>query len=204
PGVSVSVNVRVATGSVQLSVTVGSPRRLGSSSSSHSTGMSDGRLTAGGVSWETAIVWVQLALLPQSSVAVHVRGRVEASAQAPMVGGGHVASGVVCWETVRAWVQLVLLPQSPVAVYARSLREARPIWPGVSVSVNGRVATGSVQLSVTVGSPRRLGSSSSSHSTWMSAGQLIASGVSSATAMVWAQVLLLPQSSVAVHVRVRV
>ena len=57
----------------QLSVAVAPPMLAGSSELPHSTVRLAGQVRTGGIVSSTVIVWVQLMLFPQASVAVQVR-----------------------------------------------------------------------------------------------------------------------------------
>src|SRR5262249_30518855 len=150
PGVVASANVSVGLGS-QASVAVGLANTSGAG---HSTFVGPGTsLIAGAVSSDTLIVWLFCELLPQWSVAVHVR------------------------VTLYSWAHV----------------------PGVVASANVSAGFGS-QTSLAVGSANTSGAG---HSTFVGAGtSLIAGAVSSDTLIVWLFCELLPQWSVAVHVRV--
>ena len=67
----------------QLSVALPSPVLPGLLEASHSIVTLSGQVTAGAVVSTTVIVWTQLELLPQSSVAFHVRVTVFSCAQLP-------------------------------------------------------------------------------------------------------------------------
>lgn len=72
--------------------------------------------------------------------------------------------------------------------------------PPTTTSVE--VMVGVRSQSVAVAMPVLAGNVLAVHSMVISAGQMIAGGVRSLTIMVWIQLLELPQSSIATHVRV--
>ncbi len=186
----------------------------------------------GGVLSRTIIVPVQLAVLPQSSVAVHVRvtlyvpahdpcvvasvklivtvpsqasvavGAVNTGTEGQLIGvvwATHVIVGGVLSRTIIVPVQLAVLPQSSVAVHVRVTLYVPAHDPCVVASVK-LIVTVPSQASVAVGAVNSgtegqlIGEVCVTH--------VIVGGVLSRTTIVPVQLAVLPQSSVAVHVRV--
>jgi hypothetical protein len=114
---------------------------------------------------------------------------------------GHVIAGAVLSSTVMVWTQLLLLPQSSMAVHVRVIVYSCGHPPAAVTSAYVGVTELS-QLSVAVALPVLAGSVLAVHSIVTFIGQVIAGAVLSSTVMVWTQLLLLPQSSIAVQVRV--
>src|SRR6187551_3407320 len=180
----------------------------------------------------TTIVPVQVAVLPQSSVAVHVRVvlyvpthepgvvastnvMVTVASHASVAVGGvntgkagqstgdvcatQVIVGAVISCTTIVPVQVAVLPQSSVAVQVRVVLYVPTHEPGVVASTNVMVTVAS-QASVAVGG---VSTGKAEQSTGVvCATQVIVGAVISCTTIVPVQVAVLPQSSVAVHVRV--
>ena len=109
-------------------------------------------------------------------------------------------TGSVVSTTVMVWLAVVLFPQSSIAVQVRVCRMFCGQVPGAVVSTKVRVGVGS-HASDAEG---ELNTGAAGHS-MVDAGPtpLITGSVVSTTVMVWLAVLLLPQSSMAVQVRVR-
>src|SRR4029078_5305359 len=95
--------------------------------------------------------------------------------------------------------QVDVLPQSSVAVHVRVTLKLPGQWPGVVTSAEVIATLGS-QASVAVAGPNVGTAGQLIGDTTV--GQVITGGVISCTTIVRAQVAVLPQSSVAVHVRV--
>ena len=112
---------------------------------------------------------------------------------------GQVTVGGVVSTTVMVWLQLAELPQSSVAVQVRVCVPVPGQAPGVNASVKVTVGVASqVSVAVAAGKTGVFGH-------WIgevTAGQVITGGMVSITATVRLQLELLPQSSVAVQVRV--
>ena len=101
--------------------------------------------------------------------------------------------------TMTVWLQLELLPLQSVAVQVRVCVPVPGQAPGAKASVKVTTGLGS-QTSVAVGAGN---TGVAGH--WIGevvAGQVIVGGVVSMTTTVWLQLALLPEQSVAVHVRV--
>jgi hypothetical protein len=185
-------------------------------------------LNTGAVVSCTVIVWLALALFPQSSVAVHVRviivGQVPdelslnetealphesdavtvaAAGTEPhstvVSAGTPLSVGAVVSTTVMTWSPLVLLPQSSVAVQVRVMVF---VLPQAATSLSLDVIVTLPQASLPVALPVAAGLVSPVHSTVASAGTVKLGAVVSTTVITWSPLVLLPQSSVAVHVRV--
>jgi hypothetical protein len=118
-----------------------------------------------------------------------------------VVSAGQVMLGASSSTTVMIWSQVLLLPHSSVAVQVRVMTLSCGQLPAAVLSLS--VIAGAVsQLSVAVAVPVAVELLSSSQLTVALAGQVITGAVLSVTVMAWSQVALLPQSSVAVQVRV--
>jgi hypothetical protein len=109
---------------------------------------------------------------------------------------GHVIEGAVLSVTEIVRLQVEELPQSSVAVQVRVTVKGQ--LPEVVTSANVG-STSLSQSSVAVAEPKTIGFG---HSTFDTVGHVIEGAVLSSTAIVLLQVEELPQSSVAVHVRV--
>ena len=221
-------STKVNVGVEQLSVAVGLPQ-AGMPSHSIDDGPGTPEIVGGIVS-STLITWVAVAVLPQPSSAVQVRVIVYsfghepftvASAKVnvgvpqlsvavgvakfgvpshsivdgpgkPLITGGVVSSIVKTWEAV------AVFPQSSVAVQVRVMVYSLGHDPFVVTSA--KTSAGVAQLSVAVG-VTQLGVPE--HSTVDGPGKpLMTGGVVSSTVMTCSAVAVLPQSSVAVQVRV--
>ena len=176
----------------------------------------------------TVMVRLQVAVLPQSSVAVQVRvtlgipvqlavvtslkvidteaSQASEAVASPNVGeagqsitavtsGQVIVGGVTSWITIFL-LQVAVLPQASVAVQVRVIP---PVQPGDTASTNV-MDTLPLQLSEAVAVPKSGCAGQSNGVTTV--GQVIVGGVMSRTVMVRLHVAVLPQSSVAVQVRV--
>src|SRR5690349_20947654 len=189
-------------------------------------------LIVGGVTSSTLIVCVAVAVLPQSSVAVHVRVIENEPAQAPGVvtslkvsstsashrsvavgvvhdgvasqlmveaGGKALIVGGVTSSTLIVCVAVAVLPQSSVAVHVRVIENEPAQAPGVVTSLKVS-STSASHRSVAVGVVH---DGVASQLMVVAPGSVeITGGVTSSTLIVCVAVAVLPQSSVAVHVRV--
>src|SRR5439155_25109181 len=232
PVTSVSVWLMAALPQVSLPVAV--PVAVGSVEAVHSTVLLAGQLMVGAVVSTTVMVWSQVLLLSQASVAFQCRvmvlvlpqpvtsvsvwlmaalpqvslpvavpvavGSVEA-VHSTVLLAGQLMVGAVVSTTVMVWSQVLLLSQASVAFQCRVMVLVLP-QPVTSVSVWLMAALPQVSLPVAV--PVAVGSVEAVHSTVLFAGQLVVGAVISTTGMVWSQVLLLPQASVAFQCRVMV
>jgi hypothetical protein len=228
PEVVTSENPGITVGS-QASVAVAVPKIIGFG---HSTLDTEGQVMVGAVLSVTEMVRLQVEELPQSSVAVQVRVTENSAGQLPGVvtsedvgftvgsqasvavalpklgepghstvgdGFGHVIEGAVLSVTEMVRLHVEELPQSSVAVQVRVTENSAGQLPGVVTSDGTGVTVGS-QASEAVAEPK-LGEPG--HSTVGDGlGHVIFGAVLSVTEIVRLQVEELPQSSVAVHVRV--
>src|SRR5437867_2455123 len=112
--------------------------------------------------------------------------------------GGTVSAGLRVSRTVIVWAQFVLLPQASVAVQVRAITLV-PAQLVVTASLYLTVTA--LQLSWAVAAPVLFVLVSAGHSSTTLAGQVIVGLVVSRTVIVWTQLTLLPQASVAVQVR---
>lgn len=225
PGVVASAKVN--TGVPQLSVAVGVAHE-GVPVHSIVVGPGNGEMTGGVVS-STLITWDAVAVFPHTSVAVHVRETEYSFAHEPGVvtsandkvgvpqlsvavgvahtgvtehsvvvgpGNGEMTGGVVS-TTLIICAAVEVFPQGSVAVHVRVMVYSFAQVPGVVTSTNA--SAGVPQLSVAVG-VAHVGVTAHSVVVTPGSGE-ITGGVVSSTFMVWAAVLVLPQASVAVHVR---
>ena len=96
---------------------------------------------------------------------------------------------------------LPTLPQTSVAVQVRVMADSLAQEPAATLSLAATIGAGS-QLSVAAAVPVPAAAVAASHSTVTFAGQVMSGAVVSIMVMVWVQLLLLPQLSVAVQVRV--
>ena len=110
-------------------------------------------------------------------------------------------TGAVVSVTVIVWVQVPALLQLSVAVHVRVMTDASAQVPAATLSL-AETAGAPSQLSVAAALPVLTGAVEASHATVTLAGQVMTGAVASTTVIVWPQLLLLPQSSVAVQVRV--
>src|SRR6266581_8182988 len=186
---------------------------------------------AGGVVSRTVMVWMQRELLPQASVAIQVRAMTLVAPQwlvteslkltltAPQPSwavatpvalvlvsaghsstrfGGQVMTGGVVSRTVMVWMQLLLLPQASVAVQVRAMTL---VPPQLVMTESPKLRLTALQPSCAVATPVKLVLVLAGHSSTTFVGQVITGGVVSSTVIVWTQLLLLPQASVADQVR---
>ena len=110
-------------------------------------------------------------------------------------------AGAKLSSTTIVWIQLLVLPQSSVANQVRVIVSSCGHCPPTVTSVD--VTVGAVsQLSDAVAVPVLAGNELAEHSIVTFAGQVITGATLSSTTIVCVQVLVLPQSSVAVQVRV--
>src|SRR6266581_3015628 len=197
----------------------------------HSSTELGGQVIVGGVVSRTVMVWTQLAVLPQASVAVQVRAmslvapqllvteslKLRVTKPQPswaaatpvalvlvLAGhsstrfGGQVMTGGVVSRTVMVWMQRELLPQASVAIQVRAMTL---VAPQLVVIESLKLTLTAPQPSWAVATPVALVSVSAGHSSTRFGGQVMTGGVVSRTVMVWMQLLLMPQASVAVQVR---
>ena len=115
------------------------------------------------------------------------------------VTAGQVMAGGVMSRTLMARLQVDVLPQSSVAVQVRVTVYSAGQSPGV-VTSEKLIATDGSQASLAVAAPKVGAVGQSIGDTTV--GQVMLGGMISRTWIVWLQVEVLLQSSVAVHVRV--
>src|SRR5216683_2970010 len=111
-----------------------------------------------------------------------------------------VITGAVVSTTVTFWLQEALLPQRSVACQVRVASKVVPQWPAVLVTVLTIVILLVPLLSVAVGASKVQALPSSI--VLLVLLQVITGAVVSTTVTFWLQEALLPQASVACHVRV--
>ena len=220
---------------VQLSVAVAEPVSAAAVEASHSRVTLAGQEMSGAMLSVTVIVWTQLPTLPHSSVLDQLREITVSTGQLPEATlslgntavapsqlsvavalpdglteapqltvklAGQVTSGAVVSTMVIVCRQsLPMLPQASVAVQVRVMTDSLEQEPAATPSLAEIIGAGS-QLSVAVAVPVPAAAAEASHSTVTFAGQVMTGAVRSSTVMVWVQLLLLLQSSVAVQVRV--
>jgi len=121
--------------------------------------------------------------------------------QANVISAGQVMTGAVVSVTVIVWVQVPALLQLSVAVHVRVMTDALAQVPAATLSL-AETAGAPSQLSVAAALPVLTGAVEASHVTVTLAGQVMTGAVASTTRIVWPQLLLLPQASFAVQVRV--
>ena len=229
PGVVSSANVKV-TVPPQASVAVGVAKE-GVAGHSMVLGSGNWVMT-GAVLSSTVMVWLAVLVLPQGSFAVQVRFTEYFCGQEPGVvssakvkvtvppqasvavgvakegvaghsmvegAGSDLMTGAVLSSTVMIWLAVLVLPQGLVAVQVRFTEYFCGQEPCVVTSAKVR-ATVPPQPSVAVGVAKE---GVEGHSMVVGAGsELITGAVVSSTVMVWLAVLVLPQGSFAVQVRV--
>lgn len=218
------------------SIAVALPVLAGAVSSPHWMVILAGQVMTGAVLSSTTMTCTHAVLLPQPSVAVHVRLMVCSCGQPPaVVTSLKVTTGIAAQLSVAvavpvfagsvlavhsivtftghvmagAWVSSVdmicthveVFPQWSVAnqVLVIKASEAHPLAAVTSLNVTVGAPS---QLSVAVAIPVFTGNVLSVHCMVMFAGHVIAGAVLSSIKIICAQVLTLPQSSVALHVRV--
>src|SRR5213592_735610 len=118
-----------------------------------------------------------------------------------MASGTSLIVGAVVSTMVMVWVDWAVLPQASVAVHVRTNEPVLPHWPliGPSLCVIETVP----QVSLPVAVPVAPGAVEPAHSTMASGTSLIVGAVVSTMVMVWVDWAVLPQASVAVHVRMK-
>src|SRR3989442_8008357 len=143
---------------------------------------------------------------PQLSLAVTlaVSGAGTALAQATATAAGQPIVGGRLSLTVIVWVQVSFFEQASTALYALVLHNWLPILLALMLSPT-KVTTGvPPQLSLAVTLAGSGSGTALAQATATAAGQPIVGGRVSLTVIVWVQVALLPQASLAREVRVRV
>src|SRR6266705_5072806 len=107
-------------------------------------------------------------------------------------------TGGVVSRTVMVWTQRELLPQASVAIQVRAMTL---VALQLFVTESLKLTLTAPQPSWAVATPVEFVPVSAGHSSTRFGGQVMTGGVVSRTVMVWRQLLLLPQASVAVQVR---
>src|ERR1041384_2439993 len=135
---------------------------------------------------------------PSKAVAAPVALVVVAAPHSSVRLGGGVRMGGVVSRTVMVCSAFVLLPQASVAVQIREMTLAPP---QLLLTESLKLMFTKLQLSCAVATPVALVPVSAGHSRVRFGGQVIAGLVVSRTVIVWTQLVVLPQASVAVQVR---
>lgn len=117
--------------------------------------------------------------------------------------GGHTITGGVLSFVVMVWTQEEVFPHASVAVQVRVMIGSTEHGPDIVTSAKAMFAT-VPQASVAVACPVVDGPVFEPHSMVIFGGQVTTGPVLSSTTMICVQVAVLPQSSVAVQVRVMV
>src|SRR5439155_515600 len=108
-------------------------------------------------------------------------------------------TGGVWSSSVTFWLQSAVLPQASVARHVRVASKVLPQWPAVLVTVLRMVMVTVPQVSLAVGASK---DQALVHSTVLLGTQVMVGGVVSTTVTFWLHSAVLPQASVARHVRV--
>src|SRR5205823_3640512 len=111
----------------------------------------------------------------------------------------HVIIGAVVSTVVTFWLQRALLPQASVASHVRVASKVFPQWPTLLVTVLTMALVTNPQVSLKLGASNV---QAAVQSTVLSATQVMLGAVVSTAVTFWLQRALLPQASVASHVRV--
>jgi hypothetical protein len=114
---------------------------------------------------------------------------------------GQFITGPTLSVTLMTWLQVLKLPQSSCDFQVRVIVYFCGQVPATVASVNVMVGVAS-QLSLEVGEPVLAGNVLAVHRIVTFAGQLMTGAMRSATVMIWLQFVVLPHSSVALHVLV--
>jgi hypothetical protein len=120
--------------------------------------------------------------------------------QAIVTSAGQVMAGSTVSMTAMVCTAFAVLPQLSVTVQVRVITGSPAQLPAATLSE--KETAGVPQLSLPLAVPVVAGAVDAPHCTVTSAGALTVGAAESATVTVWLQSLLLPQSSVAVQVRV--
>jgi hypothetical protein len=146
------------------------------------------------------VLRILIDVLPQVSLAAGA-SKSQALAHSTVLAGTHTIVGGVLSTVVTVWLQLAVLPQASVACQVRVAVKVPPQCPAVLVTLPTMLIVTLPQVSLAVGASKL---QAVAHSAVLSAAQAIVGGVVSFTVTVWLQVLLLPQVSLALQVRVAV
>src|SRR3989475_2609673 len=123
----------------------------------------------------------------------------QAAVHSTVLFATQVMLGAVVSMTVTFWLQRALLPQASVTSHVRVASKVSPQWPAVLVTVLTTAFVAKPQVSLKLGASKV---HAAVHSTVLLATQVMLGAVVSTTVTFWLQRALLPQASVASHVRV--
>src|SRR3989449_434321 len=135
---------------------------------------------------------------PQVSLKVGT-SKVQAAVHSTVLSATQVMVGGVVSTTVTFWLHRALLPQASVASQVRVASKVLPQWPAVFVTVLTIALVTKPQVSLKLGASKV---QAAVHSTVLLGTQVMVGAVVSTTVTFWLQRALLPQASVASHVRV--
>src|SRR5438445_138631 len=136
--------------------------------------------------------------LPQVSLAVG-GSKLQTLVHSTVLFATQLMVGGVWSSTVTVWLHSAVLPQASVARHVRVAAKVLPQWPTVLVTVLRMEMVTVPQVSLAVGGSKL---QTLVHSTVLLGTQVMVGGVWSSTVTVWLQSAVLPQASVARHVRV--
>src|SRR6266545_4132388 len=136
--------------------------------------------------------------LPQVSLAVGA-SKVQVLVHSTVLSGTQVMVGLVVSTTVTFWLQSAVLPQASVARHVRVASKVFPQCPVRLVTVLTMVTVALPHVSLAVGASK---SQVLPYSTVLLGTQVMVGLVVSTTVTFWLQSAVLPQASVARHVRV--
>src|SRR6266581_4340395 len=136
--------------------------------------------------------------LPQVSLAVGA-SKDQVLVHSTVLSGTQVMVGLVVSTNVTFWLQSAVLPQASVARHVRVAANVLPQWPVLFVTVLRMVIVALPQVSLAFGASK---DQALVHSTVLLGTQVMVGGVVSSTVTFWLQSAVLPQASVARHVRV--
>src|SRR6267142_1044336 len=143
------------------------------------------------------VTWLQVSWAVATPVALVLVSAGQSSTRS----GGQVMVGLVISRTVIFWTQLIELLHWSEAVQVRRITLV-PLQPLLTESLKRTVTW--LHVAWAAATPGALVLVSAGHSSTRSGGQLKVGLVESRTVMVWMQLALLPQASVAVQVRAMV
>src|SRR6266568_3207493 len=136
--------------------------------------------------------------VPQVSLAVG-GSKFQVLVHSTVLLGTQVMVGGVWSSTVTVWLHCAVLPQASVARQVRVASKVLPQCPAVLVTVLRMVMVTLPQVSLAFGASK---DQALVHSTVLLGMQVMVGGVVSTTVTFWLQSAVLPQASVARHVRV--
>src|SRR5690606_4297920 len=126
-------------------------------------------------------------------------GAGTSSSHSTVMLAGQVTVGATLSNTVIVWAQVEELPQASVAIYVRiNINWFTQIWLVITSPPCVMTTSPIRQLSVAVTAVTSGSGTSSAHVTVRLAGHVTSGATSSNTVIVWAQVAVLPHSSVAI------